>query len=59
MGNPVNTQATAHPVVAAIEAERQRQQLAGMIALGCVITDLLTYRPPKREHWWQFWREAK
>jgi len=55
----VNTQATAHPVVAAIEAERQRQQLAGMIALGCVITDLLTYRPPKREHWWQFWREAK
>ena len=59
MGNPVSTGTAVHPVVAEIEAERQRQQLAGMIALGSVIADLLTYRPPKREHWWQFWREAK
>lgn len=47
-----------HPVVAELERARQEQQLAGAIALGSLITDLILYRPPKRERWWQFWRAA-
>jgi hypothetical protein len=40
-----------------LEDERQRQKLAEAIVLGNLIMEILLRPPPKREHWWQFWRQ--
>jgi hypothetical protein len=40
-----------------LEKERQAQQMAQGIAFLSLIAEIIATPPPKREHWWQFWRE--
>ena len=40
-----------------LEEERRAQQFMAGAALISIVYEILTAKPPKREHWWQIWRE--